>query len=152
MNSAQLFRRGFSQGLLILVILAAFLIWGLASWQKNGSFFGFSPYKTVNLIDLLSYGNLYDGKKVCTRGYYLQADLLSIIKVSLKDDNYTRSAWVLNPTGQEVITQIPGQERIIEATVCGYFASQRAGEFGDPPVWNHQITLEKFQTHGDVLK
>ena len=132
--------------------MVGFLIWGFTSWQKSGQFFGFSQYKTVKLIDLLSYGNLYTGKKICTRGFYVQSVQVSIIKVSLEDDNFTRSAWILNPTGKEIVTQIPGRERITEATLCGSFESQRAGEFGNPSVWNHQLTVDKFQTHGDALK
>lgn len=137
-------------GLVLLGSLVAVVVYGFINWQKNGRLFGSSPYKNVGLIDLLSYANVYDGKKVCTKGFYVSTPSLSIIKVSLNEDEFTRSAWVKNSTGDEIIISIPAvPERYIEAELCGYFESGRAGEFGNPSVWNHQITVEKFQTFGD---
>lgn len=139
-------------GTTLVVATVGFVIYAFINWQESSKFFGFSPYKTVKLIDLLSFANLYKEKLVCTRGFYLQAEKLSIIKVSLEDDEYTRSAWVNNPKGREIITRVPGQTRAVEATLCGYFESRRAGEFGILPVWNHQLTVDNFETHGDFIE
>ena len=137
---------------LILVSLIVFLIYGFANWQKSGRFFGFSTYRTTALIDLLSFANFYNGKRVCTQGYYVQTLTLSIIKIDLAEDEFTRSAWVKNATGEEIIPNISRiSNRYVEAKLCGYLESQRTGEFGLPPVWNHQITVEKFETFGEPL-
>jgi hypothetical protein len=132
-----------------LIIIISALIFGLYNWQKTGQFFGISTYKNVDLVQLLSYANLYSGKKVCTKGYYLQTPNISILKVSLEDDQFTRSAWISNPTEKPIILQSQyAPEKSVQAKICGFFESRRAGEFGNPPVWNHQLTVEKFETFG----
>ena len=134
---------------LVPIILILALIYGLVNWQKTGYFFSFSLYKDVDLLDLLSYANLYSGKKICTQGFYVQTPGTSILKVSLGEDEFTRSTWITNPTGNEIILQSPyAPDKSVQARICGFFESQRAGEFGNPPVWNHQLTVEKFETFG----
>jgi len=132
---------------LVPIILILALIYGFVNWQKTGQFFGFSSYKYVDLTQLLSYANLYSGKKVCTQGSYVQTPGTSILKVSLGEDEFTRSTWINNPTEREIILQSPyAPEKSVQAKICGFFQSSRGGEFGNPPVWNHQLTVEKFET------
>lgn len=135
--------------LLIPIAIILAVIFGLYNWQRTGQFFGFSQYKNVDLTELLSFANLYSGKKICTQGFYVQTPTTSILKVSLSEDEFTRSAWVNNPTEKEIILQSSyAPEKSVQAKICGLFESRRAGEFGNPPVWNHQITVEKFETFG----
>lgn len=134
-----------------LVLIIVLVFWTLTKWQMGSQFFGFSPYKTVRLIDLLSYGNLYDGKRVCTRGYYVDTINYTILKVSLADSELSRSAWVSDLENREIITRVPGKDRAIIAEICGYFQSKRGSEFGRAPFWNHQIIVEKYETFGDTI-
>lgn len=136
--------------IIIFAIFTAVLIYSLINWKNNGSFFGFSPYKNVDLAQLLSFANFYNGKNICTTGFYVASDHSSIIKVSLSDDEYTRSAWINNASGKNFFDEnTVGQTRSVEAKVCGKFESRRGGEFGNPSVWNHQITVEEFETFGE---
>lgn len=135
--------------ILIWIILIILAIYVMANFAKTGQFLKLSYFKNVELIDLLSFGNFYNNKKICTKGYYLQTPRLSILKVDPKDSEYIRSAWVKVPKGAEIITEVPQESRMVLATICGRFESKRAGEFGDPPVFNHQITVEKSEIHGD---
>lgn len=136
--------------LIISAIIIGVLFWGFVNWQKSGNFFGFSPHKEVKLVDLLSFGNLYDGKKVCSVGYYVKAPDLEILKVSMEEDRFTRSTWVDNQSGKDIIFSASASSaKYVWAKLCGKFQSQRGGEFGSPSVWNHQLTVEKFETFGE---
>lgn len=139
--------------LIILAIIVGALFYGFINWQKSGNFFGFSPYKEVKLVDLLSFGNLYDGKKVCSEGFYVKTPDLEILKVSMQEDRFTRSTWVNNQSGQDIIfTTSAASSKYVWARLCGSFLSHRGGEFGRPSVWNHQLTVEKFETFGEDKK
>ena len=87
--------------LIISAIIVGVLFYGFVSWQKSGNFFGFSPYKEVELVDLLSFGNLYDGKKVCSTGFYVKTPDLEILKVSMEEDRFTKSPLVYKQTRKE---------------------------------------------------
>ena len=138
---------------LISTIIAGILIYGFVKWQQNGSFLEFSPYKEVRLDDLLSFGNLYDGKKVCTEGYYVKTHDLEILKVSMEEDRLTKSTWVNNQSGKDIIfTYSAASSKYVWARLCGSFQSERGGEFGEPSVWNHQLTVEKFETFGEETR
>ncbi|OGD84823.1 hypothetical protein A2165_04640 [Candidatus Curtissbacteria bacterium RBG_13_40_7] len=135
--------------ILFLIVLIVGVIFGLYNWQRTGRFFGFSFYNNVDFLELLSFANLHDGKKICTKGLYFQDSNISILRVSLDDDQFTRSAWIVNPTEKDIILQSPyAPKKSVQAQICGLFQSSRAGSFGEPPVWNHQITVEKFKTFG----
>lgn len=131
--------------ILFLAIVAS-SVYASLNWQKVSTIWKMKDYKSVNLIDLLSYANFYNGQNICTQGFYTQSDHLSIIKVSLADDEYTHSAWINNTSGKKFFYEEAGnQTRSVKAKVCGKFESHRGGEFGNPPVWNHQITVESFE-------
>ena len=139
--------------LLISAIIVGTILYGFISWQKSDSFFGFSPYKDVGLADLLSFGNLYDGKKVCSVGYYVKAPDLEILKVSMEEDRFTKSTWVENQSGKDIIFTTPAAPaKYVWAMLCGKFQSHRGGEFGEPSVWNHQLTVKKFETFGEEIR
>lgn len=136
-----------------IVLLAVFLllaisitIFGMYNFSKTGTIFSNSKYTRVELVELLSFGNFYSGKEICTRGYYVKNNRLSIIRVNLEEAELTRSIWIKTPK-EDIITNILGTTRYVEAEVCGFFESKRDGEFGDPPVWHHQITAEKYKLH-----
>ena len=136
--------------IIIFAIFTAVLIYGFVNWKNNGSLFGFSPYKNVDLPYLLSFANFYSGKKVCSEGYYVKAPDLEILKVSMEEDRFTRSTWVNNQSGKEIIFTTPAvSSKYVWAKLCGKFQSQRGGEFGSPSVWNHQLTVDKFETFGE---
>ena len=135
---------------ILLSIIIAFSVYASLNWQKVSTLWKVNGYKSVNLIDLLSYANLYNSQNICTTGFYLESDHLSIIKVSLDDDEYPHSAWIKNTSGKRFFDETnTGRMRSVKTKVCGKFESHRGGEFGDPPVWNHQITVESFEVKGD---
>ena len=111
---------------------------------------GFTPYRNVAIGELLSYANFYDGKKICTKGYYVETQIYSVIKVSLHEDEFTRSAWV-NTGDHEIFASKSYDKQAIIATICGYFESRRDGQFGTSPFWIHQITVESFKTEGESI-
>lgn len=124
-------------------------IYGIVNFAKFGKLWGKPDYLTVEIVELLSFGNLYNGRNVCTRGYFVEDEELSLLKVRLDEDRLTRTAWV-NTGGKEIITMIPvAGTRAVVAEICGKFESARSGEFGDPPVWIAQITVDSYKTLGD---
>lgn len=135
-------------GLFLVASIIGILMFIFIRWQQSSSFFGFSPYKEVHILDLLSFANLYSGKKICTKGYYVESPSYSILKVSLKEDEFTRAAWV-NANDHDIIPGIASEEKSVIATICGYFESRRNGEFGYPAVWNHQLTVDSLKTEGE---
>jgi len=138
--------------IIIFAIFTAVLIYGFVNWKNNGTLFGFSPYKNVDLAYLLSFANFYSGKKICTKGYYIQTSNLFLLKVSLEENEFERSVWINNQSDKDIVLTTPQvPEKGTIATLCGLFESQRAGEFGEPPLWNHQLTVENFRTFGEEL-
>ena len=136
--------------LIVSAIIVGVIFYGFVNWQRSNNFFGFAPYKEVRLVDLLSFGNLYDGKKVCTEGFYVKTPDLEILKVSMDENRFTKSTWVKNQSEKEIIfTYYAAPSKYVWARLCGSFQSQRGGEFGEPSVWNHQLTVEKFETFGE---
>jgi|SRR3989344_5168657 len=136
--------------LIVSAIIVGVIFYGFVNWQRSDNFFGFAPYKEVRLVDLLSFGNLYDGKKVCTEGFYVKTPDLEILKVSMDENRFTKSTWVKNQSEKEIIfTYYAAPSKYVWARLCGSFQSQRGGEFGEPSVWNHQLTVEKFETFGE---
>ena len=136
--------------LIVSAIIVGVIFYGFVNWQRSNNFFGFAPYKEVKLVDLLSYGNLYDGKKVCSEGFYVKTPDLEILKVSMDENRFTKSTWVKNQSEKEIIfTYYAAPSKYVWARLCGSFQSQRGGEFGEPSVWNHQLTVEKFETFGE---
>ena len=137
-------------GLLVLVLSIGTVIFGIINFGRSGNFWGRSGYERVELISVLSFGNFYDGKKICTRGFFVQGVVLTVIKVRLDEDIYTRSAWV-DLNDHEIITRFPGApDRSRDVLICGRFESSRGGEFGEPSIWKHQITVESYRTFGDA--
>ena len=142
----------FSFGLLILVAVVAISIYSLVNISNYGTYFGKPKYRRIELVELLSFGNFYNGREVCTRGYYVEGEKLHILKVNLSEDRFTRASWV-QTGGDEIITKIPGSSmKAVEAELCGKFESARNGEFGEPPVWIAQITVSSYKTFGDVFE
>lgn len=136
--------------LLLLVILIGFSIYAMINYSNYGKILGKNPVDNIALTELLPYANLYDGKNLCTRGIYVQGNSLSIIKVNLNDDKFTKSIWVKVAPGNNLIIDASGsQNRAVEAKICGYFESHRGGDFGEPSIWNHQLTVKTFDKLGE---
>ena len=133
-------------GLLIICSIILILAYWLFSKRDGGKF---TNFKQIELVELLSFSNFYNGKKICTRGYYVADDRLSIIKVKLEEDELTRSAWVALGSGRIGPPSI--EAGWVEAELCGYFESRRDGQFGDPAVWQHQITVDSYKTFGNPI-
>ena len=75
------------------------------------------------------------------------------MKVSMDEDRFTRSTWVNNQTGKEIIvTTFAPSAKYVWAKLCGEFQSGRGGEYGTPSVWNHLLTVDKFETFGEEYR
>jgi hypothetical protein len=143
---------GFITGLLLLTAIVGFSIYSMVNFAKYGSIFKKTKYNRVELVELMSYGNFHNGKNVCTKGYYVEDDKLRLLKLSLEEDRFTRTAWVITEN-REIITRVPGAStKAVEAEICGKFESARDGEFGEPPVWIQQITVDSYETFGDPVE
>lgn len=137
----------------VLFLLISVFIYGAANFQSYGNVFGKRSFQKVELTQLLSYGNVYSGKDICTQGIYIESDKLTIIKVDLEEDQFTKSAWIDNPTGKSLIFDASKKaNKAIDAEICGSFLSGRGGEYGEPSVWNHQITVKTFTPLGKTIK
>jgi hypothetical protein len=68
----------------------------------------------------------------------------------MEEDRFTRSTWINNLTGKDIIfIYSAATSKYVWARLCGSFESHRGGEFGNPSVWNHQLTVKKFETFGE---
>lgn len=133
----------------ILVAVLALLIYLMINYSKTGQYLSREVNPNVKIADLLAYGNLYDGKKVCTVGYYVSGYQISILKTSLYEERLRNSIWV--KTDKEIITRVPGAgSKYIAAQMCGNFNSSRGRNFGEPPTFIHQLTLDSYKTFGDA--
>lgn len=130
--------------ILLLVVVIFLIIFNFLDWQRK-------EVHDVDLLRLLSYSNFYDDKFVCTRGYYVKTNSLSIIKVSIIEDEFKRSAWVKTLPGLEILKTTPAEpKKYIDASICGFFETGRAQAIGAPALWNHQLTAIKFETYGEA--
>lgn len=145
-NFLERIKSNFGLYLLIFIIIASVYIF--MNWQKSSRLLGFNPYRNVAIGELLSYANFYDGKRICTKGYYVETQIYSVIKISLYEDEFTRSAWV-NAGDHRIFPNKSFDKQAVVATICGYFESRRDGLFGAYPFWIHQITVASFKTEGD---
>mgnify|MGYP003394617338 FL=1 len=137
-------------GLLLIAGFVGLAIYSINNFSKNGTLFGQKEYRQAELVELLSFGNLYNGQKVCTKGYYVKGNNVSILKVRTDEGKLTRSAWV-ETFGHEIIPAAGGLgNKFVLTEICGKFESARDGEFGEPPVWISQLTVESFKTFGNV--
>lgn len=141
---------GFALWVILLIGAVIAFIYFSSNFAKYGNFLGNPNAVQIDLIELLSAGNLYDGKQVCTKGYFVENGDYFVLKVSLREDEFTRSAWI-NTNGKKIIRDsiYPNQTKYVEAQICGKFQSMRGGEFGTPAVWNHQITVDSYKTFSD---
>ena len=128
--------------LLIIIVVSAY---ALSNWQRYGSFIGKRGYENVKLVDLISFGELYDGKDVCTNGYVIEGNNSSFIKDGITGNKFEGSAWLINNTGKNYFFNTSSTvTKAVSARVCGHFVSERDGEFGNPPYWRNQMTINEF--------
>ncbi len=129
---------------IVLIIIIAVSAYALSNWQKYGSFFGKRGYENVKLVDLVSFANLYNGKDVCTNGYVIEGNNASFIKDGVTGSRFEGSAWVVNNTSSNFIFNTSTTvTKAVMARVCGHFVSKGETEFGNPPYWKHQLTINE---------
>lgn len=129
----------------VLIIIIAVSAYALSNWQKYGSFIGKRGYENVKLVDLVSFGKLYDGKDICTSGYVIEGNNTSFIKDGVTGNKFEGSAWIVNKTGKNYIFNTSNTvTKAVMAKVCGHFVSNGQSEFGNPPYWKHQLTINGF--------
>jgi hypothetical protein len=131
--------------LIVLIIIIAVSAYVLSNWQKYGSFIGRRGYENVKLVDLVSFANLYNGKDVCTNGYVIEGKNASFIKDGVTGSRFEGSAWVVNNTGSSFTFNTSNTvTKAVMARVCGHFVSKGETEFGNPPYWKHELTINEF--------
>ncbi|KKR51355.1 MAG: hypothetical protein UT84_C0001G0040 [Candidatus Curtissbacteria bacterium GW2011_GWA1_40_16] len=129
----------------VLIVIIAVSAYALSNWQKYGSFFGRHGYKNVKLVDLVGFANLYNGKDVCTNGYIIEGNNTLFIKDSVLGSKFEGSAWVVNNTGSGFLFNTSNTvTKATMARACGHFVSKGESEFGNPPFWKHQLTINEF--------
>ena len=128
-----------------LVTVSIIVAYALSNWQKYGTFWGKRDYENVELVNLISFASLYDGKYVCTKGYVIERNNASFIKTDVSGSRFEGSAWLINNTGRSFIFNTSSSvTKAVTSRVCGQFESKRDGEFGNPPFWRHQLTINDF--------
>lgn len=133
----------------VLLIIVGIISYGAYNYINSGSVIGKMGYEEVKLVDLLSFSKVYDGKNICTRGFYYQTDSVSVIKTGLQDTLYTGSSWVVNESEKDqlLLDFNPERGRVVEAKICGKFESKIDGQFGQNGAWKHQL---KARTLGEL--
>lgn len=135
----------FSSLIIVLIIVVVFAAYTLSNWQKYGSFIGKRGQENVKLVDLISFAKLYDGKDICTKGYVIEGSNTSFIKDEVTGSRFEGSAWIVNNTGQNFLFNTSNTvTKAVTARVCGRFVSKGEVEFGNPPFWKHQLTINEF--------
>lgn len=137
--------------LLLVIALLAVVTYGAYNWQKYGNIFGHN-YPDIDEKDLFTLGSLYDGKNICTKGYYVESSGASVLKINLDTDLFTRSIWVLNNSGRQVFVDALGDGKAVQIKMCGKFESGAGKGFGQPSVYNQQLTVEGFELLGATTK
>ena len=136
---------------LFFVIILAAVGYGLghnsASFQKIKNFFG-NGYQEVDVSSLFSISNIYSGKNVCAKGYYIESMGISVLKPTFDGDLYNKSVWIVNATGRKIFVDALGDGKGALSKLCGKFESGGGKGFGQPSLWNYQITVEDFQLLG----
>ncbi len=131
--------------LVLAAIIFATFMYIFINWQRYGSIFTKAGYKNVELTSLLSFAAIYDGKNVCTKGYVIEGDGATFIKSETSGSRFDGSAWIINKAKPNFIFNTSNTvTKAVMARVCGYFETKRDGEFGNPPVWKHQLTIYEF--------
>lgn len=127
--------------ILIAIVVAA--AYGANNWQKYGSFWS-KDAKDMDLSQLISLGNLNNGKTVCTKGYYMETPGTTVIATSLNSEIYKNSIWVNNVSGKQFfIDALKSGGRAAMMRMCGKF--EYGSGFGQPSVWNKQIDVSEFE-------
>ncbi len=137
--------------LLVKLAILAGIVLAILNRQKISDFFNWGGYRQVDFSTLVSYGNFYDTKNVCTRAFYLQTPQKKVLAINLKSSDSGHEIWVENPTGNEVISSVDSlPQRAVDAQICGKFEKGR-NSFGNSSLWNFQLTVDHFQTYGDAF-
>lgn len=132
--------------LLILVIIIAAVVYFVNNWQKYGTFIKTSDTQEVEIAKLVSIANFYNGKVICTKGYYIESEGSTYMKMDLADqDIFKKSAWINNQSGEKFFVDAIQGDKAALFKVCGKFESGRTRGFGQPAVWTHQIIVEDFK-------
>lgn len=134
---------------LIIVIVGFWYAWtnNFAPLQKIKVFFG-AGYQDVEVENLFSIANLYNGKNVCTKGYYIESTGVNVLKQTFDGDIYNKSMWVVNNSGKKILVNALEDGKGASLKLCGKFESGRGSGFGQPSIWNHQITVQDFELLG----
>lgn len=136
--------------LIVLIIIIAVSAYTLPNWQKYGSLFGKRGYENVALANLLSFAAVYDGKNICTKGYVIEGNGTTFIKSETSGSRFDGSAWIVNKANPNFIFNTSNTvTKAVMARVCGNFVTKRDGEFGNPPFWRHQLTINEFSALGN---
>src|SRR3989344_5531850 len=132
---------------IILAVFIAVITYGAINWQKYGTLWG-QKMKDVETGQLIGFGNLYDGKNICTKGYLIQMSTSIVIKQNLSNDILNNSIWVNNVSGKSFFVDGLGENKAAPARVCGKYQSGRGKGFGQPSIWNQQIDVSDFELLG----
>lgn len=130
--------------IIILAVVGYSFSHGYFGLQKIKGFFG-SGYQEVELNNLFSVANVYNGKNVCTKGYYIESMGLSVLKTTFDSDFYNRSIWIENTGDKKIFVDALGDSKGALAKLCGKFLLGRGSGFGQLSIWNHQITVDDFE-------
>ena len=135
--------------IIILAAIIAAVTYGAVNWQKYGNILG--KKQDIALVDLMKFANLNDGKNFCTKGYLIQFQGSTVLKTTADNDLYKQSVWINNVSGKSFFIDALGDNKAAQARVCGKFESGRGKGFGQPSIWNQQISVQSFEISGRTL-
>ena len=137
--------------IIILALIVGAVAYGATNWQKYGRFWG-KEAKDVDIKTLTGFGNFYDGKTICTRGYLIQMSESTVLKKNLSSDILNDSIWVNNVSQKSFFVDALGDNKGAFARVCGLYQSGRGKGFGKPSIWNQQIDVGDFELLGKTTQ
>ena len=132
--------------IIILAAIIAVLTYGAVNWQKYGNILG--KRQDIAFGNLTSLANFYDGKDICTSAYLIQYQDAVVLKASIDGDLFKNSVWVNNVSGKSFFVDALGNNKAAQARVYGKFESGRGMGFGQPSIWNQQISVDIFKIIG----
>ena len=131
---------------LILVIALLIVSNKFVNWKQYIKKLTNGGNSKVDISSLISYSNFYRDKYICTEGIHVKSSTFNILKADLGTDQFKSSIWMEYKEGKEgkFDTYIKNGYAA-KVAVCGEFESGRGLSFGNPAVYNHQITVDEYE-------
>lgn len=135
---------------LIIIFILVFAVYLLFKDSIKITGLGFNVdedgYADVDLGNLVSYSNFYDGKQICTEGYHVKVDEFNVLKTDIYTTIYVNSVWIEYAKGRSsTFDSLLSRGQVARIYACGKFEAGRGRQFGEPSIWRKKLTIEEYK-------